>query len=197
MALIQPLLAPTDMIRTIVSRAVLAIVAAARRVSIGVVSVGDVSVGGVQVAVVRRRRRRRAVLFRRRRGRGPQARVKGLHVEGEVVGLRAGESGGAVDGEEFFEEAVALAALDVAAAAAGVGVGVQRHLRGRSFGLVVLVVRRRWSWVDWLVWDWINAGFITGGLGVYGAMENDCCSEAAPIGYLDKACEVLLCRLCH
>ena len=43
--------------------------------------------------------------------------------------MRAGESGGTVDGEEFFEEAVAFAALDVAAAAAGVGVGVERHLK--------------------------------------------------------------------
>ena len=43
--------------------------------------------------------------------------------------MRAGESGRAVDGEELFEEAVAFAALDVAAAAAGVGVGVERHLR--------------------------------------------------------------------
>jgi hypothetical protein len=155
MALIQPLLAPTNMIRTIISGAVLAIVAAARAVSvravsvIGGVSAGTVSVGGVHVAV--RRRRRRAVGFRRRRRRGAQAGVEGLHVEGKVVGLRAGESGGAVDGEEFFEEAVAFAALDVATAAAGVGVGVQRHLRGRWFGVVVLVVRRRWSWVDWLV----------------------------------------------
>jgi hypothetical protein len=70
---------------------------------------------------------------RRRRGRGAQAWVEGLHIEGEVVCLRTGEGGGAIDGEEFFEEAVALAALDVAAAAAGVEVGVQRHLREMFF----------------------------------------------------------------
>jgi hypothetical protein len=72
------------------------------------------------------RRRRRAARFRRG---GRQPRIRVLHVEGEVLGLRTGESGGTVDGEEFFEEAVAFAALDVAAAAAGVGVGVERHLR--------------------------------------------------------------------
>lgn len=57
-----------------------------------------------------------------------RTRIVVLHVEGQVVGLRAGEGGWAVDAEELFEEAGALAALDVAAAAAGVGVSVERHL---------------------------------------------------------------------
>ena len=132
------------MIRTIVARAILAIVAAAGAVSVRGVRVGGVGVGGVQVAMVRSRRRRRAVGFRR--GGGVQAWVGVLHVEGEVVGLGARESGRAVDGEEFFEEAVAFAALDVAAATAGVGVSVERHLR---FGGSL--------WLEWY--------FVAGGVG--------------------------------
>jgi hypothetical protein len=117
------------MIRTVIPRAILAIVAAARAVSVWGVRVGGVGVRGVQVAMVRsRRRRQRRAVGLRRRG-GVQAWVGVLHVEGEVIGLRAGESGRAVDGEELFEEAVAFAALDVAAATAGVGVSVERHLR--------------------------------------------------------------------
>jgi hypothetical protein len=188
------------MVGTIVSRAVLAVVTAARCVSVwGVSIVGSVSAGTVSVQVAVRRRRRRAMGFRRRRrSRGSQARVEGLHIEGQVVGLRTGESGGAVDGEEFFEEAVALAALDVTAAAAGVGVGVQRHLR-KIGGLLW------WYWwfvgdeAGWIGWcrTGLRVGFITSGWEGYGAMAIDCCSEAASIGYLDKACEVLLCRLGH
>lgn len=60
--------------------------------------------------------------------------------------MRAGESGRAVDGEELFEEAVAFAALDVAAATAGVGVSVERHLR---FGGSL--------WLEWY--------FVAGGVG--------------------------------
>jgi hypothetical protein len=132
------------MIRTVIPRAILAIVAAARAVSVWGVRVGGVGVRGVQVAMVRSKRRRRAVGLRRRGG--VQAWVGVLHVEGEVIGLRAGESGRAVDGEEFFEEAVAFAAFDVAAATAGVGVSVERHLR---FGGSL--------WLEWY--------FVAGGVG--------------------------------
>lgn len=90
------------MLRTVVPRAILAIVTAARAVG-----VGDV--------VVRRAVGSRAWV------------VEVLHVERQVVGLRAGESGRVVDAEELVEEAGAFAALDVAAAAAGVGIGVERH----------------------------------------------------------------------
>jgi hypothetical protein len=98
--------------------------------------------------VMRRSRRRQAARFRRGRRR-VHSRIRVLRVEGEVLGLRTGESGGTVDGEEFFEEAVAFAALDVAAAAAGVGVGVERHLkiRGRRFDVVVVGARCGWSWL--------------------------------------------------
>jgi hypothetical protein len=58
MTLIQRLLATINMIWTIVARAILAIVAAARAVS-----VGAVSVGGVRMVVIRRRRRRKAAGF--------------------------------------------------------------------------------------------------------------------------------------
>ena len=63
MALVQRLLATIDMIRTVVARAILTIVAAAGAVSVWGVRVGGVGVGGVQVAMVRNRRRRRAVGF--------------------------------------------------------------------------------------------------------------------------------------
>jgi hypothetical protein len=51
-----------------------------------------------------------------------------VHVEGQIIGLRGGESDGVVDVEELVEEAGAYAALEVAAAAACVGVCVQWHV---------------------------------------------------------------------
>jgi hypothetical protein len=53
-----------------------------------------------------------------------------VHVEGQIVGLRGGESDGVVDAEERVEEARAFAALNVAAAAVGVGVGAEGHVDG-------------------------------------------------------------------
>lgn len=61
-----------------------------------------------------------------------QTRIRVFHVEGQVIGLRGGESGGIVDAEELVEEAGAFAALDVAAAATGVGVCVERHEGGKT-----------------------------------------------------------------
>jgi hypothetical protein len=58
---------------------------------------------------------------------GIWARIRVVHVEGEVVCLGSGESDGVVDAKELVEEAGAFAALNVAAAAAGVVVGVERH----------------------------------------------------------------------
>jgi hypothetical protein len=64
-----------------------------------------------------------------------------VHVEGQMVGLRGGESDGVVDAEELVEEAGAFAALDVAAAAAGVGVSVEWHVGKGAPGLWRMLLR--------------------------------------------------------
>lgn len=60
------------------------------------------------------------------------ARIRVLHVEGQVVRLGSRESVRVVDAEELVEKAGTFAALDVAAAAAGVEVGVEWHERMSS-----------------------------------------------------------------
>jgi hypothetical protein len=112
MILVQRFLATIDVVRTVVARAVLSVVAAA-----GAKGIGNISVG----------RRVQSELGR--------ARIRVLHVERQVIGLGGGKSDGIVDAEELVEEAGALAALDVAATATSVMVGVERHEwpRAREF----------------------------------------------------------------
>jgi hypothetical protein len=110
--LIQPTLSPINMVRTIISRTILSIVAAARAIRIWGVPIG-----------------------RRVRSQRVGTRIRVVHVEGEVICLGGGESDGVVDAEELVEEAGAFAALDVAAAAAGVVVGVERHWDVEEIGL--------------------------------------------------------------
>ena len=111
------------MVRTIVARTILSIVAAARAIRVGSVGVGrragSQRVGGSRIGVV--------------------------HVEGQVVCLGRGEGDGVVNAEELVEEAGAFAALDVAAAAAGVVVGVERHGVVRTCESKRRFKRRLWS----------------------------------------------------
>ena len=107
--LVQRLLATIDMVRAIVARTMLSIVTAARAKRVWSVRAGR-CVGSQRVG----------------------ARIRVLHVEGQVIRLRSRESDRIVDAEELVEKAGTFAALDVAAAAAGVEVGVEWHERMRS-----------------------------------------------------------------
>ena len=107
--LVQRLFATIDMVRAIVARTMFSIVTAARAKRVWSVCVGR-CVGSQRVG----------------------ARIRVLHVEGQVVRLGSRESDRVVDAEELVEKAGTFAALDVAAAAAGVEVGVEWHERMRS-----------------------------------------------------------------
>jgi hypothetical protein len=131
--LIQRPLATINVVRTIKAGPILSIVAAA-----AAIRVGHVRVGGA--------------LWSRR----VLTRIRVVHVEGQIIGLRGGESDGVVDAEELVEEAGAFAALDVATAAAGVGVCVEWHVGKRAPGLWRMLLRHELAAVYLMKLDFVR-----------------------------------------